>query len=238
MALSRRAATRATLILHRAQGIIGRRFSGALRRYWIEQAAAAGAAVEAGLRAIEALIPADAVGTLEVLGSRFTLTMSIEASEIAGGLVGVEGLTTASPEMQTLLREAAGRMRPVTDVTRSAVQEVLRIGQARGYNDFQIARGVPADNFRGIRDVVKMTYKNRDLAIARTEMAISSQRAAHDRYAAAGVTHVDIQDGPGCGWTSHDDPDTANGSRRTLAAANAHPTAHPNCIRVSMPVLD
>ncbi|WP_228981267.1 hypothetical protein [Streptomyces sp. DH12] len=50
-------------------------------------------------------------------------------------------------------------------------------------------------------------------------------------------THVEVRDGAGCGWTSHQDPDTADGTLRTISDALAHPTAHPHCIREMRPHL-
>lgn len=53
-----------------------------------------------------------------------------------------------------------------------------------------------------------------------------------------GCTSVKVRDGSGCGWTSHDDLDTADGSIRDIADALAHPTAHPHCVRELMPHLE
>jgi hypothetical protein len=38
-------------------------------------------------------------------------------------------------------------------------------------------------------------------------------------------------DGDDCGWTSHDDPDKADGTIRTLDEASDYPLPHPNCVR-------
>lgn len=46
-----------------------------------------------------------------------------------------------------------------------------------------------------------------------------------------GIEVVEVFDGPGCGWTRHDDSDGANGSLRTVQEAMAYPTAHPHCQR-------
>ena len=73
--------------------------------------------------------------------------------------------------------------------------------------------------------------------IARTEVAQASAAAASAVWDELGVQWVDIWDGSGCGWTTHDDPDKANGSRRTLEAYQAQPLSHPNCRRVALPVL-
>lgn len=52
------------------------------------------------------------------------------------------------------------------------------------------------------------------------------------------VQFVEISDGETCGWTSHDDPDRANRTLRTVQDALAHPSAHPHCARELLPRLD
>ncbi|MFF9632880.1 hypothetical protein [Streptomyces fradiae] len=50
-------------------------------------------------------------------------------------------------------------------------------------------------------------------------------------------THVEVRDGADCGWTSHQDPDKAHNTLRTITDALAHPLAHPNCVREIRPHL-
>lgn len=52
------------------------------------------------------------------------------------------------------------------------------------------------------------------------------------------VQFLEVRDGPDCGWTSHDDPDRANRTLRTVQDALAHPVAHPHCQRELLPRLD
>lgn len=42
---------------------------------------------------------------------------------------------------------------------------------------------------------------------------------------------LQVSDGSGCGWFSHDDPEQASGKIVTKDEALAHPIAHPNCVR-------
>ncbi|EFL29474.1 OmpA/MotB [Streptomyces himastatinicus ATCC 53653] len=60
-------------------------------------------------------------------------------------------------------------------------------------------------------------------------------RAALDEL---GCEWVEVRDGPDCGWESHDDPDRANRTLRTVQDALAHPSAHPHCARELLPRLD
>lgn len=46
---------------------------------------------------------------------------------------------------------------------------------------------------------------------------------------------VEVSDGPGCGWTAHTDPDTADGTIRSIDEADAYPISHPGCIREITP---
>ena len=50
-----------------------------------------------------------------------------------------------------------------------------------------------------------------------------------------GCQWLEVRDGSGCGWGSHEDTDTADGSLRTVQDALAHPVAHPHCIREFLP---
>lgn len=54
-------------------------------------------------------------------------------------------------------------------------------------------------------------------------------------YEQLGTTQVKVRDGAGCGWTSHKDPDRADGTIRDIDDALAHPTAHSHCVREFLP---
>ncbi len=124
----------------------------------------------------------------------------------------------------------ADRVTRVNEVTRTAIRRTIRAGMADGLSNDEIAET--------LRDKVRETYRGRADTIARTETAIVDQEAAHDRYRAGGITHVRISDGASCGWTSHEDPDKANDSVRTLDEAARYPIAHPNCVRSSAPEIE
>lgn len=89
---------------------------------------------------------------------------------------------------------------------------------------------------RGIAAVVYKNGARHSLAdyadtVIRTRAATIGNAGTLNVGAEAGVKYAECFDGAGCGLTSHQDPDTANGSVRTLAVAQAHPTAHPRCSR-------
>lgn len=184
-----------------------------------------------------AMIPPGDDEAMFLLARQHLGNMVVQVGAIAAELVGSAPIVADTVTHEALVQKAGRRLRNVNSATRRAIASTLADGFTRGFSPTQIAQGVPDEGFTGLRSVVQETYKGRAETIARTESAIASQEAASNRYAAAGVTHVEIEDGPGCGWTRHDDGDIAHGSIRTLGAVNSHPISHPNCVRVSLPVL-
>ena len=69
-----------------------------------------------------------------------------------------------------------------------------------------------------------------DMAV-RTKGRVAYNSGALARYADNDVRYVEVYDGGGCGWESHDDGDQAHGSIRTLDQAAEFPVAHPRCRR-------
>ena len=75
---------------------------------------------------------------------------------------------------------------------------------------------------------------------ALTWQAVSTANTAAARTALdeLGTEWLEVRDGADCGWTSHDDPDRANRTLRTVQDALTHPSAHPHCVRELLPRLD
>lgn len=74
---------------------------------------------------------------------------------------------------------------------------------------------------------------------AELSMRAAAQRAHVLAVAnASGVEWFSITDGTDCGWHSHDDPDKAHGSVRSLEEVLAYPIAHPNCSRTIQPIYE
>ena len=158
--------------------------------------------------------------SLQALTLRFTATAAVELSQVPAQLVGVTPYRLGDAQVFRLIAQAGTRMKGVERGTLTAIRNVIANGNALGLSDFQIAEGVTNLNYRGLASVVKETYKGRAMTIARTEMGYVNQHAAHERYAAGGLTMVEISDGADCGWTSHNDPDLADGSIRTIQEAD------------------
>jgi len=183
------------------------------------------------------LLPEDHA-ELQALMERYLGNVIEEQSALNALIVGGDPLAPGMPGYQLLQREVASRVVDITQATMRSIQDTLAEGLRNGYTARQIANGVPADEFRGLRSIVAETYANRHETIARTEVGFIANRTTNDRYRNAGVREVDIEDGPDCGWTEHDDPDLADGSRRTMDEFEAYPLSHPNCVRVPLPVVE
>jgi hypothetical protein len=75
-------------------------------------------------------------------------------------------------------------------------------------------------------------------AITWQAVTAANTAAARTALDELGTEWVEVRDGPDCGWTSHDDPDRANRTLRTVQDALAYPSAHPHCQRELLPRLD
>lgn len=162
--------------------------------------------------------------------------------------VGEQGLAAAAIELgiayipgQVLAPAVLDRLAldvvRITDATRASIVDAVQTAIEQGYSTDQLVAGVVADGFTGLRDIVG-GWANRADTIALTETANAYNLSSLAAYGDSGlVEEVDVYDGPGCGWTEHDDPDLADGSRRTLDEADQYPEAHPNCQRAFGPVV-
>jgi hypothetical protein len=131
-----------------------------------------------------------------------------------------------------LLQTAASRVVRIDETTRQAIAASLQEGQARGYSDWQLANGVPADDFPGINGLFRETWKNRALTVARTELGVAQRTSALDRYLATGlVDRVQIIDG--CLW----DQVCCERNGQIVPIEQAPTLAHPNCQLTLVPVL-
>jgi hypothetical protein len=143
-------------------------------------------------------------------------------------------------------RQIGQQVQLITEASRRDLQGKIEDAVARGYSIEQLVAGVEDDGFVGLRDLVDdwqraapvFTTIDRAKLIALTESANAYNLASLDGYRTSGIVEmVNVYDGGSCGWTSHTDPDTAHGSRRTLAEAGAHPIAHPHCQRAFGPIV-
>ena len=132
-----------------------------------------------------------------------------------------------------LLAKAAERVVMIDETTRDALREVLRIGQERGYSNYELANGVPADGYGGVSGLYLDTWKGRAELIARTELAEAQNQASLDRYEATGVvSRVQI--------VEHVNTDAACAERngKVVPLSEKPGLLHPNCRVGIIPVVD
>jgi len=64
-----------------------------------------------------------------------------------------------------------------------------------------------------------------------TKLAVAFNAGALNAAAGLGAAYIEVRDGPECGWSTHRDPDKADGTVRAIEDFAAFPIAHPNCVR-------
>lgn len=180
-----------------------------------------------------------------------------EAAAAVGRELRISGAIDLAPPPPSL-SDVARRIRQVTATSQDRIGREIVAGLERGLSVEQIVRGIPPGAtrlgdplapFRGIAGLVDSwsstgtagfagatgsvpLRSSRAYLIALTETGNAFNTSAIDRYGASGlVDFVEVFDGPDCGWSSHQDPELAHGSIRTLAEARAHALAHPRCQR-------
>lgn len=145
-------------------------------------------------------------------------------------------LEASKDEEELLLPVAysvAERAKMITATTINAMQALIDRAMSEGWTPQELAFGRGAEP--GLAPLIDEVYRGRSLSIATTELNLFHNIAAVERYSGAGFTYVLISDGPGCGWTTHDDPDKADDTFRDVADVFAYPLAHQNCRRQIVP---
>jgi HK97 family phage portal protein len=186
----------------------------------------------------EALIPLSADVEIQTIMRPLHLRVIESTFNVLNETIGDEILfTEAAPEVQQFLVQGQTRIKNINNTTRKKVRDVLMVGVNNGYDYNQIARGVPKDGYKGVRSVIKETYKNRARAIARAEVGFSQNQASIVRYHKAGIEKVYISDA--MRGTEHDDvclevADTV----QPLSWLQTNQLQHPNCSRTASPIVE
>lgn len=145
------------------------------------------------------LIPSEADGALSQIFKRYALLMAQETwrQENDSGLVGdvMPDLNTT----QTILADAASRASFLNDVSRLAIGDILAAVHERGYSAKQLAEGVPAEQFPGIRSLITEKYKQNAAVMAHLELAQAQVTTQKARYEASGMQPVEVDSGDGDG---------------------------------------
>lgn len=114
---------------------------------------------------------------------------------------------------QALLKTAAGK------TATQAGRDLRRLLEAKGIHAVRYADG----SRHGIAEYADM--------LLRTKTAVAANAGGLSFARRAGTLYVEVFDGADCGWTSHTDPDLANGTIRTVEDAARNAIGHPRCRR-------
>ena len=146
-----------------------------------------------------------------------TILATDSFSELLAATDGVSESTKA------LIRELAKRQALLTVTTdRTATQaarELRRLLEQRGIFAVRYRDG----SRHGLADYSDM--------LLRTKTGMAHNAGLLNAAKRAGAQYVEVFDGFGCGWTSHADADTANGTIRSVEEAAQHVLSHPRCQR-------
>ena len=143
-------------------------------------------------------------------------------------------LLQGTREYSEIMRTMGGRITRINETTRQRVMRLLAEGVERGEGGRTLAQRIERV-IPGIRGRISSPARAR--MIARTEAAFASAESSVKTYELAGVELVDIEDGPECGWFTHNERPLARGQRVPLERYQRTPLAHPNCRRVAIPVV-
>lgn len=154
-----------------------------------------------------------------------------EAQTLGGGF---ESFTLQDPDIRHFMDQGQDRVSAVNEHTQDLVSHHLASGLNAGFSIEDTINGVAENGYPGLQQSPAFS-DSRLRTIARTETRIAENQGMASSFNQQGYHVVDITDGPGCGWTSHDDSLTANGRRVEVEEWMNQPIAHPNCVRSAIP---
>ena len=126
---------------------------------------------------------------------------NVNASNIAGHLEYSDKI----PAVQRILTQASTRANLIHGTTKKIVQRSVSSALERGYSIEQLARGVPADNFPGIRSTLGETQIRARL-IARTEVMRSQNLSSLAHFSTQGFEYMRADDVDGDEGDTYIDP--------------------------------
>lgn len=162
---------------------------------------------------------------LEAILERWYLTLGADAFAGVSEQLAIDLAFDVSNDLVAeVLDQVALEVTRITEQTRTVLRNLVERATAEGSSIETLTRE--------IGDTFTAWSTGRARTIALTETANAYNQASLAGYATTGlVEKVEVFDGDGCGWTSHDDPDLANGSIRTLDEGQRQVIAHPRCQR-------
>jgi HK97 family phage portal protein len=165
------------------------------------------------------LYPEDAISDLQAIIERAMTRMSKKtvAAINANGLAGTLDWSEQLPFIQSVLVQAPTRATMIHSTTNRAISRGVALALERGYSISQLARGVPADQFPGLRSILTET-ENRSRLIARTEIMRTQNLTSVGFYKEQGFAYVRADDVDGDPDDDYVDPGDPYG--RTCAERN------------------
>lgn len=182
----------------------------------------------------------------EWLQSTYPTVYEIGATSVAHDLgVAFQWTQTHLTAISHLANDTFADLLAATEGVRQSTKRVIRTlakqgtlsKMIEGKTALQASREVRrAIERKGIYAVVYADGSRHGVAeysnmVLRTKSAVAYNAGGLTTAQSNGVKYMEVFDGPGCGWTSHDDADVANGTVRTLEECSRDPIAHPNCQR-------
>ncbi|WJV48881.1 phage minor capsid protein [Streptomyces flavofungini] len=135
-------------------------------------------------------------------------------------------------------QEAERMAHQVYRAVRKAAREEMPLLAAGNMTGKQAAKNL-ADKLAERYGLTHVVYRNGARVPVRvwaeaatlTKSAVAYNAGTLNRARQAGVRQVEVYDGGDCGWTSHQDPDKATGTLRSVEEAAEWPISHPRCRR-------
>jgi hypothetical protein len=194
---------------NRVDGILGR---------WMERSGAESKDFPPDFDA-NSLYSNDALADLQAIVERAILRMSKKTVDAinATGLAGTLQWTEQLSFVQSVLVQAPVRARMIHSTTNRAISRAVGIALENGYSISQLARGVPADKFPGLRSILTET-EARSRTIARTEIMRTQNQTSVGFFKEQGFSYVRADDIDGDPDDNYVDPGDPYG--RTCAERN------------------
>jgi len=133
--------------------------------------------------------------------------------------------------LQEGMRRGRAFLRAATDAARTRVTQ-LSVGR---FDREALRTEHPLDTVIYRNDARHPVESWASAALSWQAVTTANTGSLTTAYEQLASTQVEVRDGSGCGWRSHDDSDLADGTYRDINDALAHPVAHPACVREFRP---
>jgi len=182
---------------NRVDGILGR---------WMERTSSDSKEFPPGFPADD-LLPPNAIPDLTEIIRRAMERMSKKTVDAinANGLAGTLEWSERLPFVQSVLVQAPTRATMIHRTTNRTIGRAVAMALERGYSIEQLARGVPDDQFPGLRSILTETEKRARL-IARTEIMRTQNQTSVGFYKEQGFAYVRADDVDGDPDDNYIDP--------------------------------